>query len=167
MNEQTKPAQPMASRPVMPGYGIVESDAGLLSWERVSQQMAEARNYWVCTTRPDGRPHAMPVWGVWLAETFYFGTGPDSVKGRNLARNPAISVHLESGDDVVILEGVVEEVTDRARLHYIYEVYGQKYNLDMSASAEEGAGPTYALRPSLGFTWLEKDFPNTATRFVF
>ena len=109
----------------------------------------------------------MPVWGVWLDETFYFGTGRDSVKGRNLARNPAVSVHLESGDDVVILEGVVEEVTERARLRHIYEVYGQKYNLDMSASAEEGAGPTYVLRPALGFTWLEKDFPNTATRFVF
>ena len=33
-------------------------------------------------------------------------------KGRNLAENPNVAVHLESGDDVVILEGVAEVVTD-------------------------------------------------------
>ena len=166
MNDQTLSTQPAASRPHMPGYGIVEARTGLLTWERVSQQMAQVRNYWLTTTRPDGRPHAMPVWGVWLDETFYFGTGRSSVKGRNLAHNPAVSVHLESGDDVVILEGVVEEVSDRLLLRHIYDVYGQKYKLDMSANAEEGAEPTYALRPTTGFAWLEQDFPNTATRFT-
>lgn len=166
MNDQTLSTQPISSRPHMPGYGIVEARTGLLTWERVSQQMAQARNYWLTTTRPDGRPHAMPVWGVWLDETFYFGTGRSSVKGRNLAHNPAVSVHLESGDDVVILEGVVEEVSDRLLLRHIYDVYGQKYKLDMSANAEEGAEPTYALRPTTVFAWLEQDFPNTATRFT-
>ena len=167
MNDQSFSIRPAASRPYMPGYGINEAADGLLAWELVSRQLAEARNYWLSTTRPDGRPHAAPIWGVWLDETFYFGTGRGSVKGRNLARNPAISLHLESGDDVVILEGVAVEVTDRARLGHIYEVYGQKYGLDMSASAEEGAEPTYALRPALAFAWLEKDFPHTATRFEF
>jgi nitroimidazol reductase NimA-like FMN-containing flavoprotein (pyridoxamine 5'-phosphate oxidase superfamily) len=166
MNDQTLSTQPVSSRPHMPGYGIAEVRTGLLTWERVNQQMAQARNYWLTTTRPDGRPHAMPIWGVWLDETFYFGTGRSSVKGRNLARNPAVSVHLESGDDVVILEGVVEEVSDRLLLRHIYDVYGQKYKLDMSANAEEGAEPTYALRPTTGFAWLEQDFPNTATRFT-
>ena len=166
MNDQTLSTQPVSSRPHMPGYGIIEVRTGLLTWERVSQQMAQARNYWLTTTRPDGRPHAMPVWGIWLDETFYFGTGRSSVKGRNLARNPAVSVHLESGDDVVILEGVVEEVSDRLLLRHIYDVYGEKYKLDMSANAEEDAEPTYALRPTTGFAWLEQDFPNTATRFT-
>jgi len=151
----------------MPGYGLTETEDGLLSWEFVSQQMARARNYWVSTTRPDGRPHAAPVWGLWLDETFYFGTGRSSVKGRNLAHNPAISLHLESGDDVVILEGIAEEINDRALLRRIYDIYGQKYDLDMSASAEEGAEPTYALRPTIAFAWHEHSFPQSATRFVF
>ncbi|MCA9874831.1 MAG: pyridoxamine 5'-phosphate oxidase family protein [Anaerolineales bacterium] len=167
MNDQSFSTRPTASRPTMPGYGINEAADGLLAWEHVSRQLAEARNYWLCTTRPDGRPHAAPVWGLWLDETFYFGTGQNSVKGRNLAHNPAVSLHLESGDDVVILEGAVAEVTDRPLLRHIYDLYGQKYGLDMSESAEEGAGPTYALRPAIAFAWLERDFPNTATRFSF
>lgn len=69
-----------------------------------------ARNYWVVTTRSDGKPHSVPVWSIWLDETFYFGTDRRSRKGRNLATNPGLVVHLESGDDVVILEGVAEEV---------------------------------------------------------
>ncbi len=162
-----QPPTPVSSRPNMPGYGLLESPDGLLSWEYVSRRMAAARNYWLCTTRPDGRPHAAPIWGVWHNETFYFGTGRASVKGRNLAHNPAVSLHLESGDDVVMLEGIVEEIGDRELLREIYALYGRKYDLDMSASAEEGAEPTFALRPTVGFAWQEHDFPNTATRFTF
>jgi nitroimidazol reductase NimA-like FMN-containing flavoprotein (pyridoxamine 5'-phosphate oxidase superfamily) len=169
MMVQVDERQPVAERPYMPGYGIqpLANGDSLISWARVSEQMAKAHNYWVSTTRPDGRPHAMPIWGIWLDETFYFGTARGSVKGRNLAHNPAISVHLESGDDVVILEGVAEEVHEAAQLAHIYHVYGQKYGLDMSQNAKEGADPTYALRPTTGFAWLEHDFPNTATRFRF
>lgn len=167
MSDQTHTTAPAASRPHMPGYGLAAGATGLLDWSWVSRQMAEARNYWLATVRPDGRPHAAPVWGLWLDETFYFGTGQNSVKGRNLAQNPAVSLHLESGDEVVILEGVVEKISDRPLLRRIYEIYGQKYGLDMSANAAEDAEPTYALRPATGFAWLEKDFPNTATRFTF
>src|SRR3712207_802185 len=108
--------EPEAQRPHMPGYGIHPAADGLLDWSQVTAQLEQARNYWVATTRPDGRPHAAPVWGVWLDGAFYFGTGRTSVKGRNLAANPALTVHLESGDDAVILEGVAEPVTDPALL---------------------------------------------------
>lgn len=160
---------PQSDRPHMPGYGIQPLGDGqnLLPWSRASQQMTEARNYWLATTRPDGRPHAVPIWGIWLDETLYFGVGRNSVKGRNLAHNPTVSVHLESGDDVVILEGGVREVQDLDQLRHIYAIYGEKYGLDMSANAEEGAEPTFAFSPTLAFAWLEHDFPNTATRYTF
>jgi nitroimidazol reductase NimA-like FMN-containing flavoprotein (pyridoxamine 5'-phosphate oxidase superfamily) len=161
---------PATDRPEMEGYGIqpVGNGADLIPWSEVSRKLAEARNYWVATTRKNGNPHAMPVWGVWLDETFYFGTGADTVKARNLKHNPAIVVHLESGDDVVILEGTATEVSDKALLKHIYvDVYGPKYDLDMSAQAEDDAGPTFALSPTLAFAWLESDFPNTATRYRF
>lgn len=160
---------PHTDRPHMPGYGIQPLGDGqnLLPWSRASERLAEARNYWLATTRPDGRPHAVPIWGIWLDETFYFGVGRSSVKGRNLAHNPVTSLHLESGDDVLILEGSVSEVTDRDLLWRVYTLYGEKYSLDMSANAEEGAEPTFALRPVVAFAWLEHDFPNTATRYTF
>jgi hypothetical protein len=74
---------------------------------------------------------------------------------------------LESGDDVVILEGRAAEITDREKLKQIYAIYGAKYALDMSANAEEGAEPTFALQTAVAFAWLEQDFPNTATRYTF
>ena len=69
-----------------------------------------SRSYWICTARPDGRPHSIPVWGMWVDGALYFGTARDARKAKNIAHNPAVSVHLESGDDVVILEGKASEI---------------------------------------------------------
>ncbi len=88
-------------------------------WDRITEALTGARNYWVCTARPDGRPHAMPVWGLWLGEVFYFVTDRESRKGRNLRVNSWTNVHLESGDDVVILEGRAEELTDPLALDLV------------------------------------------------
>lgn len=38
-----------------------------------------------------------------------------SRRNRNLARNPAVCVHLESGSDVVILYGEVDELGEEYR----------------------------------------------------
>jgi nitroimidazol reductase NimA-like FMN-containing flavoprotein (pyridoxamine 5'-phosphate oxidase superfamily) len=100
-----------ASRPrFSPRYGIAESDEGLLTWEWALERLTASRNYWISTTRADGRPHAMPVWGLWLEGAVWFSTHPESQKGRNLAGRPEVVAHLESGDDVAIVEGVAEPV---------------------------------------------------------
>src|SRR6266516_3335808 len=110
-------AEPTAGRPRMPdGYGSEQSATGLVPWQTVVERVAAARNYWLATTLPNGRPHAAPVWGLWLDGAFYFSTDPSSRKGRNLAAGPELVVHLESGDDVAILEGTAEPVADRALL---------------------------------------------------
>ena len=64
-----------AGRPVMPEGYLYQHDVRLLPWSYVSERMEQSRSYWIATTRADGRPHVMPVWGVWLDEVFYFGTG--------------------------------------------------------------------------------------------
>ncbi len=104
--------EPKRSRPHIPDYGIPESEEGMLPWRHVLERLPSPRNYWVSTTRPDRRPHATPVWGVWLDETLYFGGGPDTRRSRNLDANPHLVIHLESGDDVVIIEGVAEKLTE-------------------------------------------------------
>jgi nitroimidazol reductase NimA-like FMN-containing flavoprotein (pyridoxamine 5'-phosphate oxidase superfamily) len=48
---------------------------------------------------------------VWVDGVFYFGSGPQTRKVRNLAENPSVAVH-PAGDDVVIVEGVAEALTD-------------------------------------------------------
>jgi general stress protein 26 len=159
---------PEPSRPTMPKSYGVPTDLGVdawPSWPRISEMLANARNYWISTTRPNKRPHAMPVWGLWLGEAFYFRTSRDSKKGRNLATNPWIVVHLESGDDAVILEGTVEEVTDPLVLGLFKKAYESKYQWGVDLSDPHRV--TYGLKPRVAFTWLEKDFPDTATRWRF
>ena len=97
--------EPRASRPHMPGYGIADatSGKGLLPWSWAVERLTKARNYWVATTRPDGNPHAMPVWGVWIDDAFYFSTGTQSRKARNLAENPRCVIGCEIGPDQVIV----------------------------------------------------------------
>ena len=103
--------QPRAGRPTMPeGYGVPDTEEGVLDWSWAEERLEQALNYWFATTRPDGRPHAMPAWAVWLDGTVYFEGSPLTRRARNIAENPAVVVHLESGDDVVILEGEAHEV---------------------------------------------------------
>lgn len=100
----------MASRPHMPGYGVPKDMKGTLPWSHVTERMAEAMHYWICTVSPDGHPHATPVDGLWLDDQLYFGGYPQTRRNRNLGANPAACVHLESGIDVVIMHGEAQEL---------------------------------------------------------
>lgn len=139
---------------------------GPLAWSHAEERLEMSRNYWVATSRPDGRPHAVPVWGVWVKGALYFGTGRSSVKGRNLAHSPHLVVHLESGDDVVILEGEIREVRDQVTFAALDMAYQAKYGMGIGEAGDEGA-VWYVVRPRKAHAWLENDFPNTATRWQF
>ena len=158
---------PKASRPHMLGYGILDADSGrgLLPWSWAAERMAKSHNYWVATTRPDGRPHVMPVWGVWLDEGFYFSTGKNTRKAQNLAANPRCVVCGERADEAIIVEGVVEPVDDPAVYARFAEAYKAKYDWPV----EQATAPAYAVRPSVAFAFIEnaEDFAGSATRWRF
>jgi general stress protein 26 len=157
---------PKAARPAMPPiYGISKQKRGMIRWEDVCERLERSRNYWVCTTRADGRPHAMPVWGFWIDGNLFFGTGRSTVKGRNMARNPNVVIHLESGDDAVILECVAEEqpLTNQAFRKRINAISTKKYNMPLMEVPES---VLYRARPKVVFAWREKDFPTSATKWV-
>ena len=107
----------------------------------------------------------MPVWGLWLDGAFYFGTGRRSRKARNLAANPEIVVHLESGDDVVILEGRAEEVNEASDKTRVGAAYAAKYNENVDGGSADS--PLYTVRPRTAQSWRERDFPTSATRWTF
>jgi hypothetical protein len=159
-------AEPTPSAPrIDPSYGVVPDASGaeLLPWSWAVERLVESRNYWVSTTRPDGRPHATPVWGVWLRGGVWFCVGRTSVKARNIARNPAVAIHLESGDQVVILEGAAAEQRDG--LEPFLDAYEQKYRLRPELVALDAV--VYALAPETALTWDERDYPRSAVRWVF
>jgi pyridoxine/pyridoxamine 5'-phosphate oxidase len=146
-------------RPTMPGgYGISASADGAMPWSWVVEQCTSARSYWVCTTRADGLPHAMPVWGLWFDDAVVFATDPQSLKARNFLARPDVVVHLDSGDDVVIVEGSVDKL-DRRRMREFCDAYEKKYAYRPSETG------VYAVRPRRVLAWREQDFPASATRF--
>ena len=100
---------------------------------------------------------------MWLDDAVWFCVGRTSVKARNVARNPAVAVHLESGDQVVILEGGVEE--RREGLEPFLDAYEEKYELRPDLVALDAV--VYALLPETALTWDERDYPRSAVRWVF
>src|SRR4030081_811290 len=77
--------EPLSSRPFMPGYGMLpaEQGSGLLSWSWAEERLSKSRNYWLVSTWPDGRPHAMPVWGVWHDGSFWVSSSGGGRKNPN------------------------------------------------------------------------------------
>jgi hypothetical protein len=145
---------PRASAPILFGE---RAASALLPWAWAAERLTRARSFWVATTRPDGRPHCRPLWAVWLEDGLWFCTG--SLAIANLTSNPAVSVNLDDGDEVVILEGTAEKVTSEADLQRFVEAYNPKY--DWTARPEHGAitdvngnvGPAYRVRPRVVFGW--------------
>lgn len=141
-------------------------------WERAVSRLQAATVYWIASTRPDGRPHSAPVWGVWVDGALWFGSGGQ--KGRNLAHQPYAVAHLDSGEDVAIVEGPVERmefadapeaVVAAYRAKYIDPESGKPFELVGETPPAEGDG-LYVLRPQVGHAWLEGAFVETQTRWT-
>lgn len=158
--------RPTAPR-IPPGYGVPPDGSGaeLLPWSWAVERLVAARCYWICTTRRDGRPHAAPVWGLWRDDAIWFSTDRASQKARNLRRDPRVVVHLESGDETVIIEGrASEELSSPAR-----EAFADEYEAKYAVRPDPALGASLVLvvRPTAAQTWRERDYPRTATRWVF
>jgi len=160
-------SQPMASRPHMPGYGILDaaSGLGLLPWSWAVERLAPARTYWLSTTRPDHRPHAMPIWGVWMDSVFCFSTGEHSRKARNLESIPYCVVSVMAGEDSVALEGVVRTAEDAELRRAFAATYSEKYQWDMGSFTDA----IYVTWPvaAYGFSAAAGEFTGSATRWTF
>lgn len=166
MTASAESSRSSVGRPNMPaGYGIEPAETGLLPWSWVAERLARSRNYWIATTRPNGRPHVAPVWGIWLDETLLFGTDAQSLKARNLAASPAVAVHLESSDEVVILEGIARQLANSQIIARYVDAYESKYRFRPEPTA---AGQlTFQLVYHTVLAWKESEFPTTATRWRF
>jgi hypothetical protein len=152
----------------MPGYGLLPpgDGAGLLPWSWARQRLETSHNYWLATTRPDHHPHVMPLWGIWIDESFAFSTGRLSVKARNLRANPWCVVITEDPAEPVIVEGVAKLVDDAHLLRQICDAYATKYG---AAPPDTTQGPLYLLAPARVFGLIEQaeEFAGSATRWTF
>jgi nitroimidazol reductase NimA-like FMN-containing flavoprotein (pyridoxamine 5'-phosphate oxidase superfamily) len=155
--------EPKASRPVMKGYGVPKSLNGALPWDWARQRLVESHNYFMVSVRPNGAPHMMPVWGVWLEGAFYFSTAETSRKARNLKRNRNCVVSTENAEEAVIVEGVARRLAEKAIPPQAFADYKRKYGWVLDPKR----GPVIVVRPRVVFAMPEKLFPKGATRWLF
>jgi len=125
-------------------YGQVSSHREL-EWAWVDARLREAGTYWVAG-RSDGPPHPRPVWGVWASGCLHLSIGTPTTRTA-LAIDPTVTVHLESGTDVAIVEGrAVMPPTDPN----VLAQYDQKYNWSYDV---EAFGPLICVAPSTILAW--------------
>lgn len=163
---------PTADRPDFPeGYGLPETTQGLLDWATVEPRLREALHYWISSVRPDATPHTVPRWGVWLDGRFFYDGAPTTRHTRNVERNPAVTLTLESGTQVVIVEG--QSTATRAdpdglgaRLAQAFGKYADSgYTPEPDAWAGRDGGGLRVITPHRAMAWF--DFPKDCTRFIF
>lgn len=165
--------EPSRGRPVVPdGHGVPDSDAGILEWSAVEDRLRVSLHCWLATTRPNGKPHVVPCWGVWLERRFWYDGAPDTVHVNNLNSDPSCVLHLEDGRQAVIVEGRSEAAAPPGI------DFGDRLSGAMSAKyGDHGYAPgpgswdgpdsggLRVLTPVKAMAWL--DFPTDMTRFRF
>lgn len=167
-------APTVTDRPVMADYGVPEDLDGVLPWDWARERLTASRCYWVATASTEGRPHAMPVWGVWLddPDTFWFSCAPSARKARNLRENPAVTIGTEDPTAFVSLEGTTTPSGPGPVLDRAVEAFAAKYGEEMGSTFEEvdqflreAAG--FAVTPDRAFGMIEtpEDFGPKATRW--
>jgi Pyridoxamine 5'-phosphate oxidase len=157
--------QPVASRPAIPAdYGISKSTKGMLNWSWARERLTKSHNYVIVTVRPDGRPHAMGMHGLWFGDAFYFGTGETTRKAKNLAANPNCTLVNERLDELIIVEGTAEQVGYDALPPALSAASKKKYGWPYDPRM---GGVIFKVTPRVVFALPEKQFATAPTRWEF
>lgn len=157
----------------MPDYGVGTPSWEPLAWSWAAERLTANQNFWVVTVSANGRPHALPVWGVWddPEARFAFSCGPRARKVRNLAANPQAVIMVDNTVECVSVEGRAAPLRDDERRDQWIERYLDKYQRiapDLSAEflhrnlvVEFGAERAFAVIER------EEEFSTRPTRWVF
>jgi general stress protein 26 len=160
----------------MSDYGVPDDADGALPWKWAEQRLLTNRNYWVVTASASGRPHAMPVWGVWLPDTerFWFSCSPNARKARNIAANPQCAVAVDDTVECVSLEGtarLADPAGDAAAIDAMIAAYITKYWEDPAVHTEMEvflrSHAIFEVSPDRAFGIIEREdeFSQRATRW--
>ena len=146
---------------------LATDGSGTTSWDLARERLANPefqRTSWLATTRPDGRPHLMPVIGSWIDGALYLVAGAGSQKGRNLAADDrcviaTTSTTLPSID--IVLEGRAVAITEADEVGRLAETFTSS-GWPLKADGDKVRGPhaptagpppytIYRIVPSKGF----------------
>lgn len=162
-------SEPLIEDPNLPAGYVPERSGRHLAWKTATSWLEDSKHYWLSTTRPDGSPHVVPRWGVWVDGRFWYDGSPDTRHARNLAHNPACALHLESGEQVLVLEGssgpsgpVPVDVGKILAAEYARK-YAPTYTPAADSWSGDDGGGMAVFVPKKGFAW--SSFPDDVTRY--
>jgi pyridoxine/pyridoxamine 5'-phosphate oxidase len=157
----------------MPDYGVDTPEWEPLPWSWAAERLGANRNFWVVTVSADGRPHALPVWGVWNDDEgrFAFSCSPRARKARNLAGNPHAVVMTDDTVECLSIEGQADSVSDEQRQAQWIDRYLAKYRPMAPDLSADFLRQHLMLEfvPGRAFAIIEREdeFATRATRWVF
>lgn len=158
---------PRRVRPKFPESWRVPNDPKLwITWDHANNKLARETVYWISTASSRGRPHAVPVWGIWKANRFYFETDPNSIKGRNLSNNESLVVHVQDGNDTVILEGKARREKRSRTLNLLKNDYTKKYQYTPDWSNEREQ-IVFRAEPRIAHAWKAPRMHRSLVKFIF
>lgn len=100
--------------------------------DRLAEFLAPARHAILATNRADGPPQLTPVWYLYEEGRIYVSAGVNTVKVRNLRRDPHITICVDgnrSDPRYVVLQGMVtivephEGIQEEMRRRIIYRYH--------------------------------------------
>jgi general stress protein 26 len=163
-------SEPVAMRPFMPGYGTLSAGegTGLLPWAWAERRLRDSHDYWLATVWPDGRPHVMPVWGVWLEGCLWFSSSRGSRKARNLGTRSACAVTTDQAKEPVVVDGHAELVAEPALLAAVLAAENAKYATSYGPEMlDPEINATFRIVAHWAFGLAENDFEGSPTKWVF
>ena len=101
-------------------------DLPLIDWARIEARLdaglsqapgtggPDRHTCWLATINPDGSPHVTGIGALWADGCWWFETGRDTRKGRNLARDPRCTLSVSAQEFDLTVSGEAALVTDPA-----------------------------------------------------
>jgi PPOX class probable F420-dependent enzyme len=96
----------------------------LLEWSKIEERLGQGltqapdaggpnrHTCWLATINPDGSPHVTGIGALWAESTFWFETGRNTRKGRNIARDPRCTLSVATQEFDLVVEGRADLITD-------------------------------------------------------
>lgn len=139
-----------------------------MTWTDILQRLADPSNYWLVTVTPDGSPHTVPVWGAAEDDTLVLYSERGTAKARNIAGNPRVIVHLESGADVLIVHGTAVELNENAEVLRACAAFAAKYTAPEEIDWLPAPSPdliVWRLEPTHALSWELQDMDGSQRRW--
>lgn len=116
----------------------IHSDRARLTARQVVDRLQGMRVFVVATVTSDGRPLTGPVDSFLYRGEVRFGTSPNALRARHIARSPAVSATYVEGEGLVVtvhgdaepldLDGADSDFTEFLRDHYGADMFDQNLN---------------------------------------